>query len=84
MIGLPATCRKVVPTPSTKMQASNRPNPGSVRHGTSIATAFKPSPSNNSFFLPMRAASTPPGTLNTAKAMNTKNGSRVATTLLSW
>ena len=32
----------------------------------------------------MRAASRPPGTLNTAKAMNTKNGNSVAITLLSW
>ena len=32
----------------------------------------------------MRAANSPPGTLNTAKAMNTTNGSRVDITLVSW
>ncbi len=51
--------------------------------GTSTATALSPRPSSNRFFLPMRAASTPPGTLKTANAMNTKNDSSVATTLLS-
>lgn len=49
----------------------------------SMATAFMPRPSNKSFFIPMRAASRPPGTLKTANAMKTKNDSRVAITLLS-
>jgi hypothetical protein len=61
-----------------------RPKPGDMMQGTNIAAALSPSPSINSFFFPIRADITPPGTLNTANAMNTKNDSNVAMTLLSW
>ena len=49
---------------------------------SSMASAFRPSPSSNNFFLPIRAASSPPGTLKTAKAMKTKKDRKVAVKLL--
>ena len=84
IIGLPATCRNVVPTPRRKMHASNTVNVGGCSEGMRQATAFSPKPSNSSFFFPTRAANKPPGTLNTAKAINTKKDSIVDITLLSW
>ena len=83
MIGFPATCRNVVPTPSAKIHASSSANPGARSAGTITATPLIARPSRSSRFLPMRAPSTPPGTLNTAKAMKTKKGNSVESTLLS-
>src|SRR5262245_23881461 len=82
MIGLPETCRNVVPIPSRKMQPNSNGKVGACSDGIRQAIAFRPRPSNKSFFLPILAASTPPGTLKTAKAKKTKNGINVEMTLL--
>ena len=55
-----------------------------MSEGIRQATALSASPSSSTFFLPIRAARSPPGTLKTANAMKTKNGIMVAMTLLIW
>ncbi len=82
MMGFPATCRKVVPTPSAKMQASRSAKLGARSAGTRTAAALMARPTASTLFLPACAANTPAGTLKTAKATKTKNGSSVDTTLL--
>ena len=82
MMGLPATCRKVVPMPNRKIQPKRTGKLGIIIDGITSEAALSPKPRSNRFFLPMRAASKPPGTLKTAKAMKTTNGNNVDITLL--
>ena len=82
MMGLPATCKKVVPMPRRKMQARSNWKLGTMRVGTATAMVFKARPMRRRFFLPMRAASRPPGTLKAAKAIKTKKGKSLAMTVL--
>ena len=84
MIGLPATCKNVVPTPNRKMHPNRTGKLGIITDGITSEAALRPKPRSNSLFLPMRAASRPPGTLKTAKAMKTTNGNNVDITLLMW
>ena len=48
------------------------------------AAAFSPRPRSNKFFLPIRAASRPPGTLKTANAPKTTNVGKVEVTSFKW
>ena len=78
MIGLPATCRNVVPTPSTNTPASSSAKPGTTTVGTRTPSATRARASSIMFFFPIRAAKTPPGTLKIANATNANAGSRPA------
>lgn len=78
MIGLPATCKKVVPMPRTKMHSNNSVNPGFMTLGIRVDIELRPKPSKRSFFMPILPAMRLAGILKTAKAIKTKNGSKVA------